>query len=367
MAYQDMVLYVMSGTGNTYRVAQWMKEIAEERGVSTQVQMIDDVTPENRPACKRGRITGVMFPAHGLMAPWSMLKFLACMPRGRGCPVVSVSTRGGIKLGRIIIPGAVGLGNLIAAIILLLKGYRIQGWYSLDMPVNMINLHWGMNPENIRFVLNRSRKRLEPVVHRLLDQKPVFYFRNTLWEFAWGGILLWLIPLFPILYLLFGKLFMAKLMFADNRCIGCGLCAKFCPNHGIIMKRIGGKKRPFWTYHCEACMRCMGFCKRHAIEAGHFWGVLLYYASTIPLVTLTLKKLNITEQIFPDVTGYWTRYLVEAIDVIPAILISYWGFWILTRIPVVNTLFSYLTLTRYFRRYHEPETRLKNLKKHKRR
>jgi len=366
MKYQDLVLYVMSGTGNTYRAAQWVKETAEAGGCSTQVLMIDEVTPENRPDCRKERLSGVMFPAHGLMAPWSMLKFLLGMPRGRGCPAVSIATRGGIKLGRIIIPGAVGLGNLIAAVILLFKGYRFRGWFSLDMPVNMINLHWGMKPENVRFVLDKARNRLEPVVRQMLDGRRVFHFRNTLWELIWGFGLLWLIPVFPVLYLLIGKLFMAKLMFADNRCIGCGLCARFCPNQGIVMKTIGGRRRPFWTYHCEACLRCMGYCRQNAIEAGHAWGVLLYFATTVPLVTWALKRLGIAERILPEVSGYWTGYLIQAVDVIPAMLIAYWPFWFLTGIPVVNTLFSRLTLTRYFRRYHEPQTRLKDLRKKKR-
>ncbi len=360
MAYKDIVLYVMSGTGNTYRVAQWMKELAEARSVPTEVMMIDDMTQANRQERRKNRLFGIMFPAHGLMAPWSMIKFLFRMSSGKGSPAVIVSTRGGIKLGRFIIPGAVGIGNFMAAIILLLKGYRIKGLFSLDMPANMINLHWGMNSKNVESILIRARKKIEPVMVRLLEGRRVFFIGNNLWELGWSVLLFWIVPLFPILYLLIGKLFMAKLMFSDNRCNGCGLCATSCPNQGIVMKQIRGKMRPFWTCHCEACMRCMGFCKKEAIQAGHSWGVLLYYITSVPVITFFINRTGLLFPL-PVIEGFWLRQLINIIYIIPAIITSYSIFWLLIQIPVINALFAYTTLTRYFRRYHEPGTRLNDL------
>ncbi len=35
---------------------------------------------------------------------------------------------------------------------------------------------------------------------------------------------------------------------------------------------------------------------------------------------------------------------------------AYALFWLLTRIPAVNAFFAYTTLTRAYRRYHEPDT-----------
>lgn len=353
----------MSGTGNTYRVAEWMKEIAESHAVPVEIKMIDHVKHGDKIKPEKESLSGIMFPAHGLMAPWSMIKFLFCMPYGNNAPLIIISTRGGIRLASVVIPGAVGFGNFLASLILLFKGYRIKGLFSLDMPVNMINFHWGMNTKNIEVMLIRARNKIGPVMDRILNGKKVFYLRNNLWELAWAVLLFWMIPVFPIIYLLVGKLFMAKMMFADNRCNGCGVCAEFCPNHAIRMRQAGKNKVPFWTYHCEACMRCMAYCKKEAIIAGHSWGVLLFLITSVPLNFLLLRKTDLFSAM--GIENFWLKQTVEMVYVIPAIIISYWIYWLLIQIPFVNTLFTYTSLTRYFRRYHEPETSLKELLKKK--
>ena len=58
--------------------------------------------------------------------------------------------------------------------------------------------------------------------------------------------------------------------------------------------------------------------------------------------------------LFPYITIYF-------IDIIAALILSYLVFWYLIKIPVANTVFTYTTLTHYYRRYHQPETKLKHL------
>jgi Pyruvate/2-oxoacid:ferredoxin oxidoreductase delta subunit len=360
MSFRNILLYVMSGTGNTYRVAKWMKEIAESYTVSTEIIMIDHIKNKDEIKPDKEVLSGVMFPAHGLMAPWSIIKFLFHMPSGNNAPVIIISTRGGIPLGPVVIPGAVGSGNFLAAIILILKRYRVKGMFSLDMPVNMINFHWGMSHKNTEAMLIRARNKIGPVMDRILKGQNVFYILNNLWELAWTLLSFWLVPIFPIIYLLIGKLYMAKLMFTDDQCDGCGVCARYCPNQAIIMKQIRRKTRPFWTYHCEVCLRCMAFCKKEAIMAGHSWGIILFFLTSIPFNYLLLRKWDLFTHM--GIESFWLKQIIEMVYVIPAIIISYWIYWLLIQVPFINTLFTYTSLTRYFRRYHEPETRLKDLK-----
>jgi len=278
-------------------------------------------------------------------------------------PVIAVATRGAIWIGPVKIPGAAGFSNFFAALVLLFKGYDIRGFFSLDMAANMNNLHPSLTPDTVRKISEKTKSRIDLFLTPILSGKRVIFTLNNLYEGIWAGLLFWLIPIFPILYLIYAKTTMAKIMFANNRCVSCGRCARFCPNRAIEMKKFLGKKRPFWTYHCENCMRCMGYCKKKAVEAGHSWAVLQYFLVTVPVISKLISWLTASAGFSFEIKNYWTSALFETLYFLPAIFLSYWIFWMLIWIPAVNTIFSVTTLTHYFKRFHEPETRLKDLAK----
>jgi Pyruvate/2-oxoacid:ferredoxin oxidoreductase delta subunit len=251
---------------------------------------------------------------------------------------------------------------------MILKGYSVKAIFSLDMPSNFINFHWGLHPKNVDNISDRAKHRLKLLMPRILNGRRILFTHNNLWESLWCVLLFWLLPIYPVLYLIFARMFMAKVMFSNNKCVGCGMCAKFCPNNAILMKDTGAKKRPYWTYHCENCLRCMGYCRKKAVEAGHSWAVLLYLITSVPVISYFWVWLHETLNFFPVIGGFWTigaaniiNFLFFVIYFLSAIFLSYWIFWYLIRFPVFNTLFSLTTLTHYYRRYHQPQTRLQDL------
>ncbi|MCP3677166.1 MAG: hypothetical protein GY721_06135, partial [Deltaproteobacteria bacterium] len=84
---------------------------------------------------------------------------------------------------------------------------------------------------------------------------------------------------------------------------------------------------------------------------------------TIPVIAKLVSWLTASAGVSFEIKNYWALVLFETFYFLPAIFLSYWIFWMLIRIPAVNTIFSVTTLTHYFQRFHEPETRLKDLAK----
>lgn len=363
--FDSSLLYVLSGTGNTYRVACWIRESFERNDIATCLKSIDDADFQGDFQNSDRQLIAVLFPTHGFMPPWSMIKFLFRMPRQKKVPIMSVATRGAIWIGPIKIPGAAGFANFFAALVLLFKGYDIRGFFSLDMAANMNNLLPSLSSEMVRRISEKTKNRIDLFLAPIKSARRVIFTLNNLYEGIWAGLLFWFIPIFPIIYLVYGKTTMAKIMFANNKCVSCGRCAKFCPNHAIKMINIFGKKRPFWTYHCENCMRCMGYCTKKAVEAGHSWAVMQYFIVTVPVVAKAISWLSKTTGFSFEINNYWAMVLLETFYFLPALFISYWIFWLVTRVPVVNNFFSLTTFTHYFKRFHEPETRLKDLVKGK--
>ncbi|MCP4674679.1 MAG: (4Fe-4S)-binding protein, partial [Deltaproteobacteria bacterium] len=109
MTYEHLTCYFLSGTGNSYRAAQWLDEAASENGTSTELVPITDARPKEDLKAGPGQLVGIYHPTHGLMPPWSMIKFLLAMPWGRGAHAIIVPTRGALPIRPLIVPGGAGL------------------------------------------------------------------------------------------------------------------------------------------------------------------------------------------------------------------------------------------------------------------
>ncbi len=53
-----------------------------------------------------------------------------------------------------------------------------------------------------------------------------------------------------------------KGFYTDERCVGCGICAKVCPTQNIFIQ----KKHPVWNHHCHGCMACVAYCPTKAVQ-----------------------------------------------------------------------------------------------------
>ena len=353
MPYQTVTAYFLSGTGNAYRVATWWGEAAAGRGVPARIAPIALAKPAEEVGAGAEHLLALVVPAHGFTAPWTMIRFVLGLPKGKGTHASVMVTRAGTKFGPIFAPGMEGTAGWLLALILFCKGYSVRGVRGVDMPFNWMFACWGLREDNARAIINRNRPRAMKSMERIMDGKR-----------SLGGFIPLLIGLalaeVSLIYLLSARFALAKVFFASNRCNGCGECARNCPVQAISMEG-AVRPRPYWTFRCESCMRCMGYCPQRAIEASQPLLVLMYVAA-IPCGAILLAWLTVQ---LPALEAFGSRPAVLVLA-IPYAFLVYWLTHrivsLLIRVPLFNALLTFTTLTHWYRRYHEPNATVAELK-----
>lgn len=280
MAYQKVIIYYFSGTGNSRNVANWVAAVAAKLTVECEIFNIAAVGHNqiNPP----GENTLVIFvsPIHGFNYPPLMVHFILRFPKGKG-RVVLMNTRAGMLIGRFITPGLTGCAFWFWCIVLKLKGYTLRGMIPVDLPSNWMSLHPSLNDRTVKFLHQKNKEKVELRANRILTGKTDFKALREIIQDV-------LISPVALLYYFAGRFFIAKTFYASRDCNGCDLCIKSCPAKAIV--KLDG--RPYWTFKCESCMQCMSICPKRAIETGHGFvlGIVLVYFGLLPLVYGWLEK-----------------------------------------------------------------------------
>ena len=354
MKYDHVLINYYSGTGNSYRVACWLDQAARDSSAATTLNDISHPPRNSAEDDPDGKtLEAFFFPAHGFTAPWPVIRFALRLPRRPGRHALVCATRGGSFLGSKLIPGMEGTAAWLVACILRLKGYRIYGIKGINMPTNWTAIHSGYDEQTSQRIIARSQPTALDFFQGVLGGQQ----RLQGWLPLSIGLLL--LPL-SLGYLLLGRFFLSKLLYASHHCIGCGLCAKHCPSQAI---RMTGKAqdRPFWTFSCHSCMRCMNLCPVQAIEANYVLIALLVWLGTLPYGALLLGWLGRLVGMTTLASSMTARLVVQIAGLLWITWALYALFHLLLGIPWFNRLITTLSLTHYYKRYKEPDTNLNNL------
>jgi flavodoxin len=172
MKYQKITIYYFSGTGNSRNAAVWLAASAKRSNIETNIINIAQVNRKAIESPPEDSLIVFVSPIHGFNYPPVMLHFIARFPRGRN-NVVLMNTRAGMLIGKFITPGLTGAAFWFSSLLLKLKGYSISGLLPVDLPSNWISLHPGLNERTVKYLHERTNKKLKSLQMEFLKGKRI--------------------------------------------------------------------------------------------------------------------------------------------------------------------------------------------------
>lgn len=340
-------LFYFSGTGNARNVAHWMAGAWRARGREAEVIDLARLEP-SAVRIDAGDEVGLASPTHGFNLPPITLGFVFAFPRApaRNRAFI-VNTRAGLRLFGLCLPGLSGLAQLLAAAVLLLKGYRIVGMRPIDLPSNWISLHPGLSKDSIGALYARCAVITQRFADRLLDGRRDL---RALWDLPQDL----LIAPISLGYYFIGRFFFAKSFIATSACDACGACVKECPTRALTL--VGD--RPFWSWRCESCMRCMNLCPRRAIETAHGFVIAVPLALSLAMQHLVVPA--VAPRLPPWLTGgrvgELAHFVVDNVVIIAVLFLAYRLLHRALRVRLIERVVVATSLThlRSWRRYRAP-------------
>lgn len=358
MSYKQAIIYYWSGTGNTLRISKWVYDFLKTKVSDIRISSIRDANPSSQIEQGEYLLFIIAMPTHGLTAPWPVIKFCLRLPFKKKMHALTIANGAGYSYFGCRLPGCTASANFVISLILLLKGYRLQGCVGIDMPGSWPAVCPSLKEDNIKYFLEKAKAQTEAFIKTILSgRKHIIKTRNIV-EFIIGFIF---IPI-SFGYLLYGRFFLAKLQFANLKCKSCGICFENCSHNAILMKGKPGLTKPYWTFKCESCGRCISYCPQSAIETGHSMAILIWYATTLR------TSFHFIDYFFesPAVTSFiGNRYIVLLSNYLSYLLIiflCYYVLYYLVKIPFINNIFAFTSGTHWWSKYHESSVHLQDFK-----
>ena len=135
------------------------------------------------------------------------------------------------------------------------KGFTYMGTAQVIMPENYIAMFDAPQEPEAARIIEAASPSIDEAARKISEGFEFAAPRNNLYDRFMST------AVNPAFYALFVK---ADKFRADDKCIGCGKCARLCPLNDISI--VDG--RPVWGKNCTHCMACICHCPTGAIEYG---------------------------------------------------------------------------------------------------
>ena len=234
-------LYYFSGTGNSLVVARDIAEIIDGKLISIPAVMDKESIKID------ADVLGIVSPTYCMRMPRIVERFIGKLTNLQSKYIFAIVTVGGIAGGI--------LDQLSEAISR--RGGSLAAGFVVRMPANYIHDADALPLFLQKRMFRKWEKRVDKIADYVLNGKS-----GRMEKFN------------PLMTLLFSKSIekqylrgelnpgIDKNFWTDDKCNGCGICAKVCPVSNIEMV----DDRPVWQHHCEKCLTCIQWCPNEAIQ-----------------------------------------------------------------------------------------------------
>ena len=267
-------IYYFSGTGNSLFAA---RQIAAR----TNARLISVAS-----ACKGEKITtdadtiGFVFPVYDFKCPGIIESIVRKFSSLEERYIFAVGTFG-------IAPS--GCMKKFNAVLEEVKGSLSAG-FALKMPHNGIGSAAFSDGHRAK-TLSKASDRLAEITSYIMSRKTGVAESGGIARNVLGsGALFRLAPaLIKLVSQILAKGVSSLALALNEKCDGCGLCAKVCPVENIRLER----GRPLWMKRCAGCLACLHWCPRDAIQLGSSgFDIRKYHHPEIRLNDILMQKKN---------------------------------------------------------------------------
>lgn len=247
---EKAIIYCFSGTGNTLKVANFIKDNLEKLDISTDVFSIDyeSYKAKSYPSPNNYDKVGIAYPIYGFNAPYLVNRFVKFLEKAKKSQKVFIIKTSGEPFK---------MNNLSSGIMkrhLKHKGYDVFYEKHYLMPYNIMFRY----PDGLVKQMYETSEKYSCISANRIKNEERELLKGNVGAVIMGFICKLVWPGGPII----GRTFRP----IKKKCTKCSLCIKRCPMKNISVNKKNGF--PKFGGHCAICMRCVMNCPANAINAG---------------------------------------------------------------------------------------------------
>ncbi len=231
-------LYYFSGTGNSLWVT---RQLALRLDGPLEVISLGTDYEIPAPDCDR---VGIVFPVHMWGLPQRVVKFIGQLALSSDCYFFALAVNAGQVAGTLL-----QLQKMLAE-----RGIMLVSGFDIVMPSNYIIWNGAQTELKQQELFAKAQQKLDRIATSIRNGHTGPVEKGPWWQnLLFSAVNMAASTRVPLL---------DKDFWVDEKCNGCGTCARVCPAANIRLN----EGTPIWLHHCEQCLACLQWCPQEAVQ-----------------------------------------------------------------------------------------------------